>query len=108
MRKTLEDRNVLLVTQSDKSTSTVELDVGEVLFLPSLSSSFAMIESICASLKDGDFESICASLKDGDFESEGTDGKETELDLLLILGGGLVEVEDLAMSAAFLVHCGEI
>ena len=96
MRKTLEDRNVLLVMQSDKSTSTVELDVGEVLFLPSLSSNFAMIES------------ICASLKDGDFESEGTDGKETELDLLLILGGGLVEVEDLAMSAAFLVHCGEI
>ena len=94
MRKTLEDRNVLLVTQSDKSTSTVELDVGEVLFLPSLSSSFAMIES------------ICASLKAGDFESEGKDGEETELDLLLTLGGGLVEVEDLAMSAAFLVHCG--
>lgn len=82
MRKTLEDRNVLLVMQSDKSTSTVELDVGEVLFLPSLSSNFAMIES------------ICASLKDGDFESEGTDGKETELDLLLFLEGGLVEVGD--------------
>jgi hypothetical protein len=48
-------------------------------------------------------ESICASLKAGDFES---DGEETELDLLLTLGGGLVEVEDLAMSAAFLVHCG--